>query len=230
MQSEKGRFAQNERIEHMAKTDTATEADEAAPQGAQRVIERKQGFGVRDLVSVGIFTVVNLVVFYLCAMTGIVPIMAFLYPLPIALLLGIPNMLFFTKTHRFGMVTVMGTLLGLFLINQGPLALVFGFVMGLASDLILRAGTYRSARCAVAAHCVFSLWTVGTMLPMWILGQAYFEPFRASQGDAFVNQMMDMLSIGMLGIIVVGIVVCGLLGALLGRVVLRRHFERAGIA
>lgn len=154
---------------------------EAAPQGAQRVIERKQGFGVRDLVSVGIFTVVNLVVFYLCAMTGIVPIMAFLYPLPIALLLGIPNMLFFTKAHRFGMVTVIGTLLGLFLINQGPLALVFGFVMSLASDLILRAGTYRSARCAVAAHCVFSLWTVGTMLPMWILGQAYFEPFRASQ-------------------------------------------------
>lgn len=59
---------------------------------------------------------------------------------------------------------------------------------------------------------------------------AYFEPYRASQGDAFVNEMMAYLSGGMLVAVVAGIVVCALVGAAIGTKVLRKHFERAGIA
>ena len=37
--------------------------------------------GVRDLVNVAIFTVIYFVIFYVCAMTGFVPVMAvFAYP------------------------------------------------------------------------------------------------------------------------------------------------------
>ncbi len=103
-------------------------------------------------------------------------------------------------------------------------------MFGLIADLILRAGAYKSTRCAVAAHAAFSLWVVGTMLPMWILGQAYFEPFRSSQGDAYVNEMLGLLSGGMLAVVVIGIVACAVVGALVGRAVLKKHFERAGIA
>ena len=91
--------------------------------------------------------------------------------------------------------------------------------------------TLAEALCAaVAAHAAFSLWVVGTMLPMWILGQAYFEPFRSSQGDAYVNEMLGLLSGGMLAVVVIGIVACAVVGALVGRAVLKKHFERAGIA
>ena len=92
------------------------------------------------------------------------------------------------------MVTIMGALLGLisFLMGYGPIGLCFGIVCGLIADLILRAGGYKSLKCSVASHCVFSLWVIGTMLPMWILGQAYFEPYRASQGDAFVNESLGV--------------------------------------
>lgn len=158
--------------------------------------------------------------------------MAFLFPLPLALVSGIPQMLFYTKVRSFGMVTIMGALLGLlaFLMGYGPIGLGFGIVFGLIADLILRAGAYKSTRCAVAAHAAFSLWVVGTMLPMWILGQAYFEPFRSSQGDAYVNEMLGLLSGGMLAVVVIGIVACAVVGALVGRAVLKKHFERAGIA
>ena len=141
-------------------------------------------------------------------------------------------MLFYTKVRSFGMVTIMGALLGLisFLMGYGPNGLCFGIVCGLIADLILRAGGYKSLKCSVASHCVFSLWVIGTMLPMWILGQAYFEPYRASQGDAFVNESLAYLSGGMLVIVVVGIIVCALIGAAIGTKVLRKHFERAGIA
>lgn len=203
-----------------------------APRGEKRHIEQKRGIGVRDLVTCAIFTVIYFVIFFACGMTGMIPIMAFLFPLPLALVSGISQMLFYTKVHAFGMVTVMGALLGLiaFLMGYGPLGLGFGVVCGLIADLILKAGGYKSLKCSVASHCVFSLWVIGTMLPMWILGQAYFEPYRASQGDAFVNEAMALLSVGMLVAIVIGIVVCALVGAFIGTKVLKKHFERAGIA
>ena len=203
-----------------------------APRGEKRRIERKSGIGVRDLVTCAVFAVIYFIVFFACGMTGLIPIMAFLFPLPLALVSGISQMLFYTKMHAFGMVTVMGALMGLisFLMGYGPIGLGFGIVCGLAADLVLKAGTYKSVKCSVASHCVFSLWVIGTMLPMWILGQAYFEPYRASQGDAFVDEAMSLLSMGMLAVVVAGIVVCALIGALIGTKVLKKHFERAGIA
>ena len=203
-----------------------------APRGAKREIEQKAGIGVRDLVTVAVFSVIYFIIFFACGCLGFVPVMAFLFPLPLALVSGIPQMLFYTKVRSFGMVTIMGALLGLlaFLMGYGPIGLGFGIVFGLIADLILRAGAYKSTRCAVAAHAAFSLWVVGTMLPMWILGQAYFEPFRSSQGDAYVNEMLGLLSGGMLAVVVIGIVACAVVGALVGRAVLKKHFERAGIA
>ena len=202
------------------------------PDAKKRKIDQKRGIGVRDLVTCAIFTVIYFIVFFACGMTGLIPIMAFLFPLPLALVSGISQMLFYTKVRSFGMVTIMGALLGLisFLMGYGPIGLCFGIVCGLIADLILRAGGYKSLKCSVASHCVFSLWVIGTMLPMWILGQAYFEPYRASQGDAFVNESLAYLSGGMLVIVVVGIIVCALIGAAIGTKVLRKHFERAGIA
>ena len=202
------------------------------PDAKKRQIDQKRGIGVRDLVTCAIFTVIYFIVFFACGMTGLIPIMAFLFPLPLALVSGISQMLFYTKVRSFGMVTIMGALLGLisFLMGYGPIGLCFGIVCGLIADLILRAGGYKSLKCSVASHCVFSLWVIVTMLPMWILGQAYFEPYRASQGDAFVNESLAYLSGGMLVIVVVGIIVCALIGAAIGTKVLRKHFERAGIA
>ena len=65
---------------------------------------------------------------------------------------------------------------------------------------------------------------------MCIRDRAYFEPFRSSQGDAYVNEMLGLLSGGMLAVVVIGIVACAVVGALVGRAVLKKHFERAGIA
>ena len=195
------------------------------PSAEKRQIDKKSGIGVRDLVTCAIFTVIYFIIFFACGMTGLIPIMAFLVS-------GIPQMLFYTKVRSFGMVTIMGALLGLisFLMGYGPIGLCLGVACGLIADLILRTGGYKSLKCSVASHCVFSLWVIGTMLPMWILGQAYFEPYRASQGDAFVNESLAYLSGGMLAIVVAGIVVCALVGAAIGTKVLRKHFERAGIA
>ena len=45
-----------------------------------------------------------------------------------------------------------------------------------------------------------------------------------------MNEMLGLLSGGMLAVVVIGIVACAVVGALVGRAVLKKHFERAGIA
>ena len=147
------------------------------PRGAKRQIEQKRGIGVRDLVTCAVFAVIYFVIFFACGCLGMIPIMAYLFPLPLALVSGISQMLFYTKVRSFGMVTIMGALMGLltFLMGYGPIGLGFGIVCGLVADLILKAGGYRSVKAAIASHCVFSLWIVGTQLPMWIMTEAYFD-------------------------------------------------------
>ena len=116
--------------------------------------------------------------------------------------------------------------------GYGPIGLCFGIVCGLIADLISRAGGYKSLKCSVASHCVFSLWVIGTMLPMWILGQAYFEPSRGPSRERGLSSTNGWRTSpeGLLVIVVVGIIVCALIGAAIGTKVLRKHFERAGIA
>ncbi|MCR5770949.1 MAG: MptD family putative ECF transporter S component [Butyrivibrio sp.] len=186
---------------------------------------------VKDLITVGIFTVIYFVIFFISAMTGMVPVMAIFYPVLIALLAGIPCILFYTKVKKFGMVTIMATLSAvlLALMGYGYMGIITGLVFGLIADLILKSGKYKSAAKMVLGYAVFSEWVIGTQLPMFIGGNAYAEAFRQTQGDEFVDELEKLISWGMCGIVVVTTFVAAIIGAYIGKAVLKKHFERAGI-
>ena len=107
--------------------------DEGRTSGREARDRAESGIGVRDLVTVAVFSVIYFIIFFACGCLGFVPVMAFLFPLPLALVSGIPQMLFYTKVRSFGMVTIMGALLGLlaFLMGYGPIGLGFGIVVRL---------------------------------------------------------------------------------------------------
>lgn len=203
------------------------------PRGEARKIETRGGINVRDLVNVAVFTVIYLIIFFAFAMTGIVPVMAVFYPLPIALIASIPNALFYTRGRKFGLVTIEGALLGLILFLTGmggPLGLAAGIVCGLVADLIMRSGDYKSFSRTLVAHCIFNLWILGTQAALWLQRDAYLEPFRASQGDAFIDSTMALLSGPVFAVELVGVIACGAVGLVIGRAILKKHFERAGVA
>ena len=187
---------------------------------------------VKDLITVGIFTVIYFVIFFICAMTGMIPIMAVFYPVLIALLAGIPCILFFTKVKKFGMITIMAVLSAilLWLMGYGYMGIFTAAIFGLLADFILKTGNYSSFPRMLIGYIVFSEWVIGTQLPMFIGAKAYAESFREVQGDEFVDRLESLISWGMCGVVIVSVAVAAILGALLGRVVLKKHFERAGIA
>lgn len=171
--------------------------------------------------------------FTISGILGYIPICVVILPLIAGILGGIPFVLFTIKEQKFGAVTLMGVIAGLFtfLVGQTWLSVVFGLVFGLLADLIMRSGQYKSWTKNMLGYSVFTLWTVGTMLPMWIMRETFFAGYRENGGtDAYINAVMKLTPNYMILVVIVLALVGGMLGACLGKSVLKKHFEKAGIA
>ena len=106
----------------------------------------------KDLITIGIYTVIYVVIVMLVAMLGFIPIFIPLMAVLCPLIGGIPYMLYVTKAKKFGMTAIMGFLIGLVMVffGNGYLTMVTGLVGGLIADVILKNGGYKSA--AVIMH------------------------------------------------------------------------------
>lgn len=189
--------------------------------------------GIKDLINVGLFSVIYFIAFTIAGMLGYIPIFVVFLPFVAGVLGGIPFVLFVIKEHKIGAVTLMGLIVSLltFLVGQSWISIVFGFVFGLIADIIMRSGEYKNWLKNVIGYCVFTLWTVGTMLPMWLMRDDFFQNYRNNGGtDAYINSVMELTPNYMIGVIIVLGIVGGLIGALIGKKVLKKHFEKAGIA
>ena len=188
---------------------------------------------VKDLINVGLFSVIYFIMFMIAGMLGYIPILVVVLPLIAGVLGGIPFVLFVIKEQKFGAVTLMGLITGLltFLMGQTWMSILFGLVFGLIGDLIMRSGDYKVWKKNVIGYSVFTLWTIGTMLPMWIMRDSFFASYRENGGtDAYIDAVMKLTPNYMIAIIIVLALVGGVIGAWLGKAVLKKHFVKAGIA
>ena len=186
----------------------------------------------KDLINVGIFTAIYFVIFFAGMMLGYIPIFIPLLGFVCLILCGIPFMLYLTKVKKIGMVSLSGIILGLLnlLIGSGVLVLVFGVVFGIVADLIMKAGKYSSWKCTLLGNGVFSLWIMGFVSRMFLTRTEFFESLISGYGQEYVNTLMSYTPNWMYPVLLVVTFIGGILGALLGKAVLKKHFEKAGIA
>ncbi len=187
----------------------------------------------KDLINIGIFTALYFVVCMVVAFIGFIPILMLVMPAACALVGAIPFMLFLTRVKKFGMITIMGIILGLITVLMGrPFpALLFGIGAGLLADLFLKSSNYSSASKAVVGCAIFSLWILGMALPMFFgYHDAYMESLRSGYGDAYVATLSAITPDWMFFVNVVSIFVAGLAGGFVGSKVLKKHFVKAGMA
>ena len=186
----------------------------------------------KDLINVGLFTVLYFVLGCCVAIPiGFVPIFLPILGALWTLITGIPFMLFSTRVKKFGMVTLMAILSGLLmgLTGMGYWGVPVGVVSGILGDLVMKAGGYKSAAKNILGYAVFSLWMVGTYIPMYFMVEDSYASFAASFGDEYAAKVMSVMPMWSLILVVAGIFVCALLGGLLGKKVLKKHFAKAGI-
>lgn len=121
-------------------------------------MENSQRLSTRDLINIGIFTVLYFVAVAICGQLGaLIPLLQILGPLYIPIIAGIPFALFLTRVHKFGMISIMGILVGLLVLATGQAywVAVFALVLAPLADWIAKTGSYQAWGRLVASYAVF---------------------------------------------------------------------------
>lgn len=187
----------------------------------------------KDLMNVGIFTALFLVIEVIAACTlGIFPMGFLLISIIEPLILGIPMMLYFTRIKKFGMILITVVVNGIIMVltGMGPDALKYGIFIGFLVELLMLWGKYQSVLKAILAYAVFGLIAVTNYIHWLSASEEWLVSQAADYGEDFVNSISESLALGwVFPAIVVGTLVTGVIGGLLGKVVLKKHFAKSGL-
>ena len=185
----------------------------------------------KDLINIGIYAAIYCLLMTCVAMLGYIPIMMPMLAVIVPIVLGVPMMLFYTKVKKFGMITIMGTIIGIYLCvtGMGFWPIVFGVVFGFLADLVAKSGKYVSSKKTILSYGTFCVLLFGNFLPLYIDREAYFST-RQSFGAEYINSLSNIMQPWTAPAINIAAFVCGMLGALLGKALLKKHFVKAGIA
>ena len=188
---------------------------------------------VRDLVNVGIFAALYIVLAFLSSSIGYIPALIVFSTGSIGLVTSIPLFLFFSKIERSIPCCLIfcgffGT--AMFIMGQGVLMFSISLLVGLlAGSCIKFIG--KSFAGFFSANIVMSLMSSSMMLPLWTSTEEYLEYTRTMCDAGYVAKLAELSQSPWP---LVAIYAFGILGAIVGGLVARRvmkkHFERIGLA
>ena len=186
----------------------------------------------KDLINVGLFTVLYFVLGCCVAIPiGFVPIFLPILGALWTLVTGIPFMLFAVRARKFGMVTIMAVLSGFLMgvTGMGFWGILTGAISGVLGDLIMKSGNYQSSKKTLLGYGVFSLWMIGTYIPMYFMVDQSRADFAKSFGDEDADRVMSVMPMWSIVLVIASIFLCALLGGVIGKAILKKHFVKAGI-
>lgn len=187
---------------------------------------------VKDLILIGVFAIIYIIVMFAIGMMGIIPILFLIYPTILGILAGTIVMLFEAKVPKPGALFIFGMLAPLIMFFMGhTYVLPLGsLVVMLIAELIRKSGNYQSLKKDMLACAVFNVWICFSLMQMLLMHERYKElTLSMMEGDYFYGLEALITWPNML-LVMLGALVGGYIGAIIGKKLLKKHFERAGIA
>ena len=197
--------------------------------------QKRNGLTIPELISIGVFTALYFVLVTIATFASAVLVPGFsniLLPGAAALISGCVYMLMAAKAPHFGAITIMGTVIGLFLFVSGHFAVSFliALACSVAADLIAKAGSYKSRRSILLSYIVFSFGLTGPVLPLWLMRDAYVASLQAKGKDAaYIDSVFAHITSTTLWVCLGTTFVLAILGGLFGQKMMKKHFKKAGI-
>ena len=189
---------------------------------------------VKDLVNIGIFSALYMVISMIVMIpVGIAPILWLIWPGIAGLFGGAFFTLLMTKVPKQGATLILAITTGLLYFATGEctwVIIVTFAVAGILGEAARKVLGYKSFKGIALAGGFTAFGFIGSPLPMWLFQDAYMKSIEEmGMGVEYVEGLQSMLSagsfIGLLAVAFVG----GLIGTLVGRLMLKKHFEKAGI-
>lgn len=190
----------------------------------------KKGLGVKDLVTVGIFSALFLVF----ALVGGIsfapnPVLTFYMPVGSALLCGPVYLLMLAKVKKRWAVSILGAILCIVWFVTGMhWAMALGYlVMGVAADFVAGAGEYKSKMMNSISYIVISLGGTASYLVFFANPDGWAKTMLGNGTEqSYIDTMRET---GSVWIMLVGTVLAAAVSAFVGCKMLRKQFEKSGI-
>lgn len=188
---------------------------------------------VKDLVTSGIFTAL----FFVFTMVGGVlfapnSILTYVMPFAATLLTGPVYLLLVGKVSKHGPIIILGVIMGLMMFITGMYWMwsVFYVLLAIVADLISGLGQFKSHKMNTLSFIVFSMNPLGSYIMLWINREAYFS-YLIEKGteQSYVDTMGSVAQIWILPAMILSIIIAGLISCFVGKKLLKKQFEKAGV-
>ena len=185
---------------------------------------------IKDLVTIGVFAVIYLVVMFSVGMIGVIPILFLIYPTILGIVSGTVVMLFMAKVQKPWALLIFGMLTPIFMMVEGHtyILVLHAFVVILIAELIRRAGNYNSFKYNMLSFAIFNTWICGSLMQMLWAREKYIE-MTMMMGNEYVEALERLVTYPHMALVYLGAIIGGLIGANIGRILLKKHFIKAGI-
>ena len=187
---------------------------------------------IKDLVTIGVFTVIYFVLMFLSGMIGIVPILYLAYPTVAGVITSIVIMLFMAKVQKPGGLFILGLICSLIVIAMGNtyVILVHALISMAIAEIIRKTGGYKSFKYNMLSFAIFNTWICGFLMQVLLAKDKVIEIAETrGMGYAYIMKLIALLNLSSMILVYIGAIVGGIIGAYIGKAFLKKHFEKAGI-
>lgn len=186
---------------------------------------------VKDLVSIGVFAVIYFALMFGVGMMGMVPILFLIYPTVLGIIAGTVVMLFMTKVQKPWALFILGMISPLVMFAMGHTYVLplFSLIVMMVAELIRKIGNYNSFKYNMLSYAVFSIWICSSMMQMLLAKEKYLEMSIEMMGKDYVDAMEKLITYPHMALVALGAFLGGIIGAYIGKALLKKHFEKAGI-
>ena len=169
---------------------------------------------------------------FLSGMIGVIPILYLAYPTLAGIITGIVIMLFMAKVQKPWGLFIIGLICGLIVIAMGNTYIILAHVvisMAIA-ELLRKKGEYKSFKYNMLSFAMFNTWICGFLMQILLAKDKVIELAETrGMGHDYIMKLIALLNYRSMILVYIGAIVGGVLGAYIGKVFLKKHFEKAGI-
>ncbi|MFD1899524.1 MptD family putative ECF transporter S component [Enterococcus termitis] len=188
---------------------------------------------IQDFISIGIYTAIYFLVvsITLGILTFTIPTFNnVLIPSATALFAGIIYLLVIHRIPRFGAITIMGSVMGLFFLISGhfPLSFLPNVLCAIGADLIQYKTRLPEKIRTMISYTVFSFGLMGPVLPLWFMKNAYVDALIARGKDAvYIDKVFTPITTGTFYFCTAAVIICSIIGITIGQKLYAKHFDKA---
>lgn len=185
---------------------------------------------IKDLVTIGVFLVIYFVVMFGVGMIGMIPILFLIYPTVLGIVSGTIIMLFMAKVQKPWALFILGIISPFLMFAMGHtyVIAVHALVVMFIAEMLRRAGNYSSFKYNMLAFAVFNTWICGSLMQMLWAKEKYIE-LSMMMGKEYVNTLENLITYPHMLWVYAGAFVGGVMGAYIGKSLLKKHFKKAGV-